>query len=131
MRCSRFFPLQDELCYYHAVRGLFQAIGILCNTSDRRLFIDSSSRSLKAVLLHNTNQCPSIPLAYSEVMKENYQNVKALLDALNYAQYEWDVIGDFKIVAFLMGLQGSFTKFPCFFFFWSLGQSKQSPYNFV
>ena len=52
-------------------------------------------------------------------MKENYQNVKALLDAinydaLNYAQYERDVIGDLKMVAFLMGLQGGFTKFPCF-----------------
>ena len=52
-------------------------------------------------------------------MKENYQNVKALLDAinydaLNYAQYERDVIGDLKMVAFLMSLQGGFTKFPCF-----------------
>ena len=110
---SRFFSLQDELCYCHDVRGFFQAIAISCNTNDWRLFIDSSSRSLKAVLLHNTNQCPSIPSAHSIVMKENYQNVKALLDALNYAQYEWDVIGDFKMVAFLMGLQGGFTKFPC------------------
>ena len=84
-------------------------------TNDWRLFIDSSLRSLKAVLLHNTNQCPSIPLAHSVVMKENYQNVKALLDALNY---EWDVIGDFKMVAFLMGLQGGFTKFPCFLCLW-------------
>ena len=82
-RCdfSRFFSLQDELCYCHDVRGLFQAIGIPCNVNDWRLFIDSSSRNLKAVLLHNTNQCSSIPLAHSVVMKENYQNVKALLDA--------------------------------------------------
>ena len=28
-------------------------------------------------------------------------------------QYEWDVIGDFKMVAFLMGLQVGCTKFPC------------------
>ena len=101
---SWFFFLQDELCCCHDVRGLFQAIEIPCNTSDWHLFIDSSSRSLIAVLLHNTNKCPSIPFAYSVVMKENYQNVKALLDALNYAQYEWDVIGDFKMFGFLMGL---------------------------
>ena len=111
---SRFFSLQDELCDCHDVRGLIQAIGIPCNTNDWRLFIDNSSRSLKAVLLHNTNQCPSIPLAHSVVIKKNYPNEKALLDALNYAQYEWAVIGDFKMVAFLMGLQGGFTKFPCF-----------------
>ena len=115
---SRFFSLQVELCYFHDVRGLFQAIGISCNTNDWRLFIDSSSKSLKAVLLHNTNQCPSIPLAHSVVMKDNYQNIKALLDALNHTQYEWDVIGDFKMVAFLMGLQGGFTKFPCFLCLW-------------
>ena len=82
---SRFFFLQDELCSCRDVRGLFQAIKIPCNTNDWCLFIDGSSRSLKAALLHNTNQCPSIPLAHSVVMKENYQNVKALLDALNYA----------------------------------------------
>ena len=115
---SRFFSLQDELCYCHDVRGLFQATGIPCNANDWHLFIDSSSRSLKAVLLHNTNHCPSIPLAHSVVIKEIYQNVKALLDALNYAQYEWDVIGDFKMVAFLIGLQGDFTKFPCFLCRW-------------
>ena len=116
---SRFFSLQDELCYCHDVRGLFEAIGIACNINDWRLFIDSSSRSLKAVLLHNTNhQCPSIPLAHSVVMKENYQNVEAAPDALNYAQYEWNVTGDFKMAAFLMGLQGGLIKFPCFLCLW-------------
>ena len=84
----RFFSLQDKLCYCHDVRGLFQAIGIPCNTIDWRLFIDSSSRSLKALLLRNTNQCPSISLAHCVVIKETYQTVKALLDALNFAQYE-------------------------------------------
>ena len=69
-------------------------------------------------MLHNTNQCPFIPLAHSVVMKENYQNRKALLDALNYAKYEWDVIGDFKVVAFVMGLQGGFIRFPCFLCLW-------------
>ena len=116
---SRFFSLQDELCYCHDVRGLFQAIGIPCNTNDWRLFIDSSSRSLKVVLPHNTNRCPSIPLPHSVVMKENYHTVKALLDALNYAQYEWDVFGDFMMVAFLMGLQIGFTKFSCFLCLWA------------
>ena len=115
---SRFFSLQDELCYCHDVRGLSQTIGIPCNTNDWRLFIDSSSRSLRAVLLHNTNQYLSIPLAHSVVMKEKYQKVKALLDAFHHAQYEWGVIGDIKMVAFLMGLQGGFTKFHCFLCLW-------------
>ena len=115
---STFFFFIDGLFYDHDIRGLFKAIGIPCNTFDWRLFIDSSSRSLKAVLLHNTNKCPSIPLALLVQMKENYENVKILHSVLKYVQYSWEVIGDFKIVAFLMELRGSFTKIPCYFCLW-------------
>ena len=73
---SGFFRLSDGLCFCHDVRGLFNAMGIPCNVPDWRLFIDSSCRSLKAVLLHNTNKWPSIPLAHSVHMSENYDNVK-------------------------------------------------------
>src|SRR6218665_303527 len=78
------------------------------------LLSDSSSRSLKAVLLHNGNNYPSLPMAHSVRLKEDYIGVKMLLRALKYDDYEWEVIGDFKMVSFLMGLQGCFTKFPCF-----------------
>ena len=47
------------------IQGLFQEIGIAYSASDWRLFIDSSKRSLKAVLLHNGNVYPSIPVAHS------------------------------------------------------------------
>ncbi len=81
-----------------------------------RLFIDSSSKSLKAVVLHSGTKYPSLPLAHSEHLKEIYSSVKLLLETLNY-KYGWKVIGDFKMVAFLMGLQG-FTKNSCFVCFW-------------
>ena len=51
-------------------------------------------------------------------MKEEYQNVKILLSALKYDQFSCKVIGDFKMVAFLMGPQGGFTKFPCYLCLW-------------
>jgi len=85
------------------VAGLFEAIGITCNTSEWRLFIDSSSRSLKAVLLHNGNNYPCLPMAHSVHLKEDYTSVKMLLSALKYDDYGWEVIGDFKILSFLMG----------------------------
>ena len=115
---STFFSFREGLCYCYDIRGLFETIGIPCNTSDWRLFIDSSSKSLKAVLLLKTNKCPSIPLAHSVQMKENYENVKMLLSALRYDQYNWEVIGDFKMVAFLMGFNKVFTKFPCYLCLW-------------
>ena len=51
-------------------------------------------------------------------MKEEYQNIKILLSALKYDHYSWEVIGDFKMVAFLVGLQGGFTTFQCYLCLW-------------
>jgi hypothetical protein len=121
---SSFFSRRDKLCFCHNVTSLFEAIGIACNWNEWRLFIDSSSRSLKAVLLHNGNQYPSIPLAHSVYLKEDYNNTKTLLEALKYDEYGWEVIGDFKMVAFLMGLQGGFTKFPCYLCLWDSRDTK-------
>lgn len=115
---ASFFSRSDGLCFCNNVKGLFDAIGIPCNKEEWRLFIDSSSKSLKAVLLHNGNKYPSLPLAHAVHMKEDYSNVKTLLDLLNYKMYLWEVIGDFKMVGFLMGLQGGFTKFPCYLCLW-------------
>ncbi|XP_061421616.1 uncharacterized protein LOC133350847 [Lethenteron reissneri] len=115
--CS-FFTRQDGLCFCYNVTSLFEAIGIACNQNEWRLFIDSSSRSLKAVLLHNGNKYPSLPLAHSVHLKENYNSIKTLLDALKYDESGLEVIGDFKMVAFLMGLQGGFAKFPCYLCLW-------------
>ena len=49
-------------------------------TTEWRLFIDSSKTSLKAVLLHNGNKFPSVPIAYATNMKETYENLKILLE---------------------------------------------------
>ena len=55
----------SSLCYSTDIQSLFQEIGIAYLALDWRLFIDSSKRSLKAVLLHNGNVYPSIPIAHS------------------------------------------------------------------
>lgn len=97
------FTFQDVLCFCHNVTSLFEIIGIACRPNEWHLFIDSSSRSLRAVLLHNGNKYPSLPLAHSVHLKEEYNSVKALLDALKYDEYGWEVIGNLKIVTFLLG----------------------------
>lgn len=53
---SVYFTVDGNLCYCTDLNGLFAAIGIEHVPSQWRLFIDSSSRSLKAVLLHNGNE---------------------------------------------------------------------------
>ena len=71
-----------SLCYCADIQGLFQEIGIVYSASDWRLFIDSSKQSLKAVLLHNGNVYPSIPIAHSVRMKEDRESVKISLESI-------------------------------------------------
>ena len=50
-------------------------MGIDYTVSDCRLFIDSSNKNLKAVLVFNGNKVSSIPAGYSISMSENYNNM--------------------------------------------------------
>lgn len=93
-------------CDFSDVTVLIGEIGIHYNFSDRRLFINTSTKSCKAVLLDNRNKHPSVPVGYSVHMKEDYENVTILLDMVNYARHKWDICRDFKMLAFLIGLQG-------------------------
>ena len=85
---------------------------------DWRLFIDSSKRSLKCVLLHNGNQFASVPLAHSTTLKEKYEAVKYVLEKIRYDQHGWLLCVDLKMVNFLLGQQSGFTKYPCFLCMW-------------
>ena len=106
------------MCYCHDINGLFEEIDFPYDPSDWRLFLDSSTRSLKAVLLHNGNKYPSIPIAHSVHLKEGYENVKHLLRLVKYEEHDWEVTGDLKMIGFLIGLQDGFTKHPCFLCYW-------------
>ena len=50
-------------------------------------------------------------LANSAQLKEDYWRFNMLIEDLQYGQYGWQIIGDFKMIAFLTGFQGSFIKF--------------------
>ena len=115
---SEYFILDEKVCYCHDINGLFEEIEFLYDPSDWRLFVDSSTRNLKVVLLHNGTKYPSIPITHSVHLKEGYENVKHLLHLVKYEEHDWEVIGDFKMIRFLTGLQGSFIKHPCFSCYW-------------
>ena len=79
-----------------------------------RLFFDASKTSLKAVFLHNGNKLPSIPVACAPSTKETYTTMNNILVEPDYKKYRWEVCGDFKVVAALLGLQAGYTKYSCF-----------------
>ena len=87
---------------------------VLTPFTARRLFIDSSKRSLKYVLLHNRNIYGCIPIRDSVTMTEEYKNIKLILERLKYGDHQWLFCVDLKMMNFLLGQQGGYTKYPCF-----------------
>ena len=79
---ASFFDIENKLCYCTNIPSLFTSLGLPHNPLDWRLFIDSSKRCLKDVLLHNGNKYPSIPIANSVHLKESCDNMELLLEAI-------------------------------------------------
>lgn len=113
-----FFSSGNSIVYCNDVVGLVSKMGMEYEIEQWRLFIDSSCRSLKAVLLYNGNEVSSLPLAYSVTMKETYDSMKELLHLLKYDIHQWLICGDLKIISLLLGQQGGYTKYPCFLCLW-------------
>ena len=95
-----------------------QKLNINHNSLDWRLFLDSSKLSLKAVFLRNRNTLPSIPFGHSMHNKESCENMKILMEAINYDKFRRQIWGDLKLIALLLGLQQGFTKYCCFICEW-------------
>ena len=86
MSLEKYFTRDEQhwLVYCHDVSGLVKALGMEYKAVEWRLFLDSSVRSMKAVLLHIGNKVASVSIAHSLVFKESYLDVKYLLDTLGY-----------------------------------------------
>ena len=48
-------------------------------------------------------------------MEKCYETMQVLLSAIKYANYNWEICGDLKVIGILMGMQSGFTKYCCFF----------------
>ena len=57
-------------------------------------------------------------LGHSATLKEKYDEIKFVLEKISFKQYQWILCLDLKMVGFLLGLQGGYTKFPCFLCLW-------------
>ena len=107
--------MEGDLVARNNVNELMAALNISYDPLEWRLFIDSCNSSLKAVLLHNGNILPSLPVGYTDHMKETYSNIRQLLRCINYDQHQRQLCGNLKVVALVMGLQLGYSKYCCFF----------------
>lgn len=108
----------DYLYFATNIEGLMTELELSYEKDNWRLFIDSSTSSLKAVLLHNGNSLPSVPIAYSTKLSETYNDIKFLFEKIQYSKSEWCICGDLKIITAILGMQGGNTKYPCPFCLW-------------
>ena len=110
-----YFKQYEEIIVCNDVEVLLMKLGIVhYEVNSWRLFIDSSKRSLKCVLLHNTNEYASIPLGHSVTLKEKCEPVKQVLECIKYNQHNWKICVDLRMVNFLLGQQSGYRKHPCF-----------------
>ena len=84
-----------------------------------RLFIDSSKRSLKSVWPHKGNRYASLPIGHSTKLKEDYNNIKTVLQKLDYISHQWLFCVDLKMINFLLGQPRGYTKYSCFICLWN------------
>ncbi|KAL4703622.1 hypothetical protein ACJJTC_007649 [Scirpophaga incertulas] len=114
-----FFSEDADFVFCSDVPGLLMAMGMQkYDPSEWRLFIDSSKRSLKCVLMHNGNKLGSIPIAHSTTVKEEYATVASVMARIKYNEHKWLICVDLKMVNFLLGQQGDYTKYSCFICLW-------------
>jgi hypothetical protein len=121
----KFFSCADEIVFCCDIGGLLIHMGLQkYDPNHWRLFIDSSKRSLKCVLLHNGNKFAPVPIGHSTTLKEDYESVRLLLDKISYETHRWIICVDLKMVNFLLGQQSGYTKFPCFICLWDSRDDK-------
>ncbi|GFU71226.1 uncharacterized protein TNCV_3782121 [Trichonephila clavipes] len=83
-----FFTQEGDLVFYNNVPTILEMFKIMYEPEEWRLFINSSKRSLKAVLLHDGNRYASVPVGHSVHLKECYKNLEFLLNKLSYSGHK-------------------------------------------
>ncbi|GBM59285.1 hypothetical protein AVEN_177263-1 [Araneus ventricosus] len=125
------FCQDGDVIFCNDVDSLFKALELQHNPQEWRLFIDSSKVSLKAVLLHNGNKHPSIPVECSLSYERNIrETLKHMLSSIEYSKHSWHIRADLKVIAVLVGLQAGYTKFFfCFLCQWDSRDRKKALYR--
>ena len=71
------------------------------------------------MLLHNGNLFGAIPIGPSVYLKEKHEHIKIVLDLLKYDDHKCVICVEQKMVNYLLGQQGGYTKYPCFLCLWN------------
>ena len=92
-----FFSKEDSVAFCNDIYSAMEVLGHEYNPHQWRLLIDSSTVSLKVVLLHNRNTFPSVPSAHATNTKECYESKNLLLGKIKHDEFKWKLCGYLKL----------------------------------
>ena len=96
-----FYKTRDQICFYVDIKGLLLKLSYSDNPNNWYLFMDSSQRSFKAILIEK-NTLKIMPVAYSrQNKKETRDLIQQVLNKIKYDSYKWYISGDFKMIGVL------------------------------
>ena len=99
----KFFKMEKNLLFCDNIEGLITTMRTSYIPLEWRLFIDSSKRSMKCVLLHNGNKLAFILIEHSIQMKETYENMFSILNKIKYVEHKWIICGNLNVLSMLLG----------------------------
>jgi len=84
---KEFFSQENDPVFGNHVCSVTDALRHQHDPNERHLFTDSSKVNVNAVLLCKRNKFPLVPIAYATNLKESYENIKLLLEKIQYEKY--------------------------------------------
>ena len=104
-RCDEWiFEEVPDFVFCIDIPGFLHILGVNeYKPKEWRLFIDSYNRSLKCVLLHNSNMYVAIPVKHSTTLKDRYDPIKTALQHIKYEHHQWVICVNLKMVTLLLG----------------------------
>lgn len=110
-----YFLEEGDLVYCSDIPRLMSRFNVKYEVSDWSLFINSSKRILKAMLLHNYNKYISVTVERSVHLEEQYKNLAFIHSKQKYSDNGWAVCSDLKVMSMVLRQQGGCTKYLRFF----------------
>jgi len=81
----------------------------------KSLFIDNEKKMLLQYFREDGNKYGSIPIGHSVTLQEKYDNIKVVLEKIQYDEHQWVICVDLKMVCFLLGQQSGYTNYLIFY----------------
>jgi hypothetical protein len=109
-----YFAHNGSLVYCSDISRLIHKLVVVYDEREWKLFVVSSKRSLKEVLLDSNNKYTPVLVAGTIHLKEMYKNLEIFLNKTQYKEHGWLNRAHLKVLRMLMSQQLGYKKYPCF-----------------